>query len=257
MIFQNLLKAYKRKAYLSLPHKHSSLSYAHSRYQEISSSFIRLLRHRLSVSDLSVSSVLPGQILEERYEILVPLPHNTVHLWRQIISSTYSKVVMEPSNTSNIISNSVIERRNSVATCSLVRELERSSKYQIPAGIKEGVTNFDVDEKKPVKTSAAGRSVSYVVFWKCSEDFGEEIFKISLTIYQKGILQVLFHIFYHLNQQLYDQVKGVSYLLWMLDCYPSLSRMVNMIKMHQDGQTFEKKPTMKTTDKRRDRRKSL
>ena len=200
MIFQNLLKAYKRKAYLSLPHKHSSLSYAHSRYQEISSSFIRLLRHRLSVSDLSVSSVLPGQILEERYEILVPLPHNTVHLWRQIISSTYSKVVMEPSNTSNIISNSVIERRNSVATCSLVRELERSSKYQIPAGIKEGVTNFDVDDKKHVKTSATGRSVSYVVFWKCSEDFGDEIFKISLTIYQKGILQVLFHIFYHLNQ---------------------------------------------------------
>ena len=135
-----------------------------------------------------MSSILPGQILEQSYEILVPLPDNTAHLWRQIIQDTYSKVVMEPRDT-DILSNSVIERRNSIASCTLIRDREGTGgKYAVPPGIREGKQNFDVAGKS--KRNVAGKSVSFVVFWKCSEDFGEEIFKISLTIYQKGILQV-------------------------------------------------------------------
>lgn len=157
------------------------------RFQGISSCFLRLLHHRLSVCDKSMASILPGQILEQSYEVLVPLPDNTAHLWRQIIQDTYSKVVMEPRDT-DILSNSVIERRNSIASCTLIRDREPSVKYEVPAGIREIKQNFNVAGKN--KRNVAGKSVSFVVFWKCSEDFGEEIFKISLTVYQKGILQV-------------------------------------------------------------------
>ena len=33
--------------------------------------------------------------------------------------------------------------------------------------------------------------MSYVVFWKCTEAYGAETFKINLTVYDKDLLQVL------------------------------------------------------------------
>ena len=33
--------------------------------------------------------------------------------------------------------------------------------------------------------------MSYVIFWKCSEDYGEETFKIILTVYDNDLLQVI------------------------------------------------------------------
>ena len=83
-----------------------------------------------------------------------------------------------------------------------------------------------------------GQGVSYAVFWRCVEEFGEEPFKINLTIYQKDILQAGLAI---IKQQRIVkrictsvQVKGLSFLLWMLDCYPSLDRLVNLLKTHQE-----------------------
>ena len=32
----------------------------------------------------------------------------------------------------------------------------------------------------------------------------------------------------------YLQVGGVSYMLWMLDCFHSLDKMVNLLKSHQE-----------------------
>ena len=40
------------------------------------------------------------------------------------------------------------------------------------------------------RQDAVGQGVSYVVFWRSAQQFGEEPFKICLTIYQKGVLQV-------------------------------------------------------------------
>ena len=48
-----------------------------------------------------------------------------------------------------------------------------------------------------------------MVYWKCSEEFGSEMFRVCLTIYQEDLLQV----------------RGLSYMLWMLDCYPALASM--------------------------------
>lgn len=64
---------------------------------------------------------------------------------------------------------------------------------------------------------SVGRGVSYVVYWKCSEEFGSEMFRVCLTIYQEDLLQV----------------RGLSYTLWMLDCYPALASMVHMMQLHQ------------------------
>ena len=78
--------------------------------------------------------------------------------------------------------------------------------------------------------------MSYVVYWSC-EDFGQEIFKVSLSIYNKDILQV-FCILKHQEKSkppcLATQVSGVSYLLWILDCYQSLHSMVRLLKQHQE-----------------------
>ena len=147
--------------------------------------------HRLSVSGLSLSSVIPGQLVEARYEVLIPLGENTAHLWRQVVSNTFSSVIMEPRNLDSV-SNSVIERRNSIATSKLVtgERQGRREAYKIPQGIAQGAINFDPAKQGTNVKNAIGKGVSYVIYWKCSEDFGQELFKVSLTIYQKDILQV-------------------------------------------------------------------
>ena len=70
---------------------------------------------------------------------------------------------------------------------------------------------------------SVGRGVSYVVYWKCSEEFGSELFRVCLTIYQEDLLQV----------------RGLSYMLWMLDCYPALANMVTMMQLHQQVRSPE------------------
>ena len=133
-------------------------------------------------------------------------------------------------------SNSVIERRNSIATSSLVTARRRgAAAYTLPAGIAQGRTSLTADtgeEGRRVKVGtpstvlhqlhcllqdSVGRGVSYVVYWKCSEEFGSELFRVCLTIYQEDLLQV----------------RGLSYMLWMLDCYPALANMVTMMQLHQ------------------------
>ena len=141
--------------------------------------------------------MVPGQLVEARYEVVIPLGENTAHLWRQVVSNTASSphVIMEPRNIGGSVSNSVIERRNSIATSKLVTgERGRKEVYRMPEGIAEGAINFDPGQKEKARgtsvKNAIGKGVSYVVYWKCSEDFGQELFKVSLTIYQKDILQV-------------------------------------------------------------------
>ena len=193
--------------------------------------------HRLSVSGLSLSSVIPGQLVEARYEVLIPLGENTAHLWRQVVSNTFSSVIMEPRNLDSV-SNSVIERRNSIATSKLVT-VERQGRreaYKIPQGIAQGAINFDPAKQGTNVKNAIGKGVSYVIYWKCSEDFGQELFKVSLTIYQKDILQVCRLEVPNIKDEKnkYLQVGGVSYMLWMLDCFHSLDKMVNLLKSHQE-----------------------
>ena len=144
----------------------------------------------------------------------------------------HSPVSRGPSSASN----SVIERRNSIATSSLVTARRRgAAAYTLPAGIAQGRTSLTADtgeEGRRVKVGTqgtvlhqlhcllqdfVGRGVSYVVYWKCSEEFGSELFRVCLTIYQEDLLQV----------------RGLSYMLWMLDCYPALANMVTMMQLHQ------------------------
>ena len=193
------------------------------------------------MSGRALSSVIPGQLVEARYEVLIPLGENTAHLWRQVVSNTFSSVIMEPRNLDSV-SNSVIERRNSIATSKLVtgERQGRREVYRLPQGIAQGAINFNpAQQGRPGGTNvknAIGKGVSYVIYWKCSEDFGQELFKVSVTIYQKDILQVcrleVANIKYEKNK--YLQVGGVSFMLWMLDCFHSLDKMVNLLKSHQE-----------------------
>ena len=96
LLRQALIRAYKKKAFLCLPHKHSALASAHGRYREVTAAFVVLLRHRLAATELGLAAVLPGQLLEDTYEVVVGLGPGTAHLWRQVVHSTYSRVITEP-----------------------------------------------------------------------------------------------------------------------------------------------------------------
>jgi hypothetical protein len=38
--------------------------------------------------------------------------------------------------------------------------------------------------------NAVGRGTSFVTYWRCRQDYGADTFKISLTVYDKDVLQV-------------------------------------------------------------------
>ena len=77
------------------------------------------MSHSLALKDLKLSEVIPGNINTTKHEILVPLKENTAHLWRIVITKTYKDIITEPRERGDISERrfSVIERRNSVASC--------------------------------------------------------------------------------------------------------------------------------------------
>ena len=125
--------------------------------------------HRLSLTTTAapLSSIIPGQVDNKRYEVLVPLEEGTAHLWRQVITNTFSDLVKEPREGRNVMSNSVIERRYSIATSNLLNRQERdpgpgARKGRVPPGIQEGLQDLmrkNRMEMAPVTTGPIDRKI--------------------------------------------------------------------------------------------------
>ena len=125
--------------------------------------------HRLSLTTTAapLSSIIPGQVDNKRYEVLVPLEEGTAHLWRQVITNTFSDLVKEPREGRNVMSNSVIERRYSIATSNLLNRQERdpgpgARKARVPPGIQEGLQDLmrrNKMEMAPVTTGPIDRKI--------------------------------------------------------------------------------------------------
>ena len=127
--------------------------------------------HRLSLTTTaaSLSSIIPGQVDTSRYEVLVPLEEGTAHLWRQVVTNTFSDLVREPREGRNV-SNSVIERRYSIATSNLLNRQERDPgqggrkgrEGSVPPGIQEGLQDLmrkNKMEMAPVTTGPIDRKI--------------------------------------------------------------------------------------------------
>ena len=127
--------------------------------------------HRLSLTTAaaSLSSIIPGQVDTRRYEVLVPLQEGTAHLWRQVVTNTFSDLVKEPREGSNV-SNSVIERRYSIATSNLLNRQEKDARPgerggregRVPPGIQEGLQDLirkNKMELAPVTTGSIDRKI--------------------------------------------------------------------------------------------------
>ena len=125
--------------------------------------------HRLSLTTTAapLSSIIPGQVDNRRYEVLVPLEEGTAHLWRQVVTNTFSDLVREPREGKNVMSNSVIERRYSIATSNLLNRQERdpgpgARKGRVPPGIQEGLQDLmrkNKMEMAPVTTGPIDRKI--------------------------------------------------------------------------------------------------
>ena len=125
--------------------------------------------HRLSLTTTAapLSSIIPGQVDNRRYEVLVPLEEGTAHLWRQVVTNTFSDLVREPREGKNVMSNSVIERRYSIATSNLLNRQEKdpgqgARKGRVPPGIQEGLQDLmrkNKMEMAPVTTGPIDRKI--------------------------------------------------------------------------------------------------
>ena len=124
--------------------------------------------HRLSLTTTaaSLSSIIPGQVDTSRYEVLVPLEEGTAHLWRQVVTNTFSDLVREPREGRNV-SNSVIERRYSIATSNLLNRQEREDRPRgregregregrVPPGIQQGLQDLITKNKMEMAPVTAG-----------------------------------------------------------------------------------------------------
>ena len=125
--------------------------------------------HRLSLTTTAapLSSIIPGQVDTRRYEVLVPLEEGTAHLWRQVVTNTFSDLVREPREGRNVMSNSVIERRYSIATSNLLNRQEREDRPggregregregRVPPGIQQGLQDLMRRNKMEMAPVTAG-----------------------------------------------------------------------------------------------------
>ena len=93
----------------------------------------------------------------------MPLEEGTAHLWRQVVTNTFSDLVREPREGRNV-SNSVIERRYSIATSNLLNRQERDVRQgaRVPPGIQEGLQDLmrkNKMEMAPVTTGPIDRKI--------------------------------------------------------------------------------------------------
>ena len=125
--------------------------------------------HRLSLTTTaaSLSSIIPGQVDTSRYEVLVPLEEGTAHLWRQVVTNTFTDLVREPRGEGRNLSNSVIERRYSIATSNLLNRQEREDRPggregregregRVPPGIQQGLQDLMRRNKMEMAPVTAG-----------------------------------------------------------------------------------------------------
>ena len=213
---KELVITFKKKSFLKMPGKHPGLVNAHARFEELNSHFLALLDHSLQLRDLKRADVLPGKVNTKKFEFLIPLEEGSTKLWKMAITKTYKDIVTEPREKCNITERrfSVIERRHSI-----VETLGNTKEWKdILARLKDvcddgsknnpmkkrvsivGKTNYKFVQveylsvhSRHLKCSlenAIGRGASYVIYWRCRKDYGNDPFKINLTVYDKDVLQV-------------------------------------------------------------------
>ena len=77
---------------------------------------VQLVEHNLQLRGFDPSKIIPGKIIPERFECVIPLEQNTAELWKDAISKMYNDPVTEKQGEEQQRErrNSVIERRKSM-----------------------------------------------------------------------------------------------------------------------------------------------
>ena len=85
------------------------------------------MEHNLQLRGFDPSKIIPGKIIPERFECVIPLEQNTAELWKDAISKMYNDPVTEKQGEEQQRErrNSVIERRKSMTD--FLENIHRSS----------------------------------------------------------------------------------------------------------------------------------
>ena len=153
---KEIIAAFKRKSFLLIPDKHSAIINAHTRFEHLNVSFLKLLDHFLELKDLRRSEVFPGELNTKKCEAIIQLREGSAKLWRTAITKAYKHIVAEPREMQARERRfSVIQRRNSIVETLATRQEWRNLMESLLPDCKD---NFKPTNRKLKTVGIVGKT---------------------------------------------------------------------------------------------------
>ena len=95
-------RVFRKKSYAMLPEKALGNQNAHSKFEELNSSFVKILKRKQEDGE-KIDDVMPGEVNSSKVQIVMNLRQGSVPFWKKAVKQMYPTVIIGAQKKSNFI----------------------------------------------------------------------------------------------------------------------------------------------------------
>ena len=95
-------RVFKKKSFSMLPEKSLGNQNAHSKFEELNSSFVTVLKQKQEEGEV-IDDIMPGTVDPSKVQIVINLRQGSVPFWKKVIRQMYPTVIIGAQKKSNFI----------------------------------------------------------------------------------------------------------------------------------------------------------
>ena len=95
-------RVFKKKSYSMLPEKALGSQNAHSRFEELNSSFVKIMKQKQEDGE-ATDEIMPGKVDPSKVQIVINLRQGSVPFWKRVIKQMYPTVIIGAQKKSNFV----------------------------------------------------------------------------------------------------------------------------------------------------------
>ena len=95
-------RVFKKKSFSMLPEKALGNQNAHSKFEELNSSFVTVLKQKQEEGEV-IDDIMPGTVDPSKVQIVINLRQGSVPFWKKVIRQMYPTVIIGAQKKSNFI----------------------------------------------------------------------------------------------------------------------------------------------------------
>ena len=95
-------RVFKKKSYIMLPEKALGNQNAHSRFEELNSSFVKIMKQKQEDGE-AINEIMPGEVDPSKVQIIIKLKQGSVPFWKRVIKQMYPTVIIGAQKKSNFV----------------------------------------------------------------------------------------------------------------------------------------------------------